>query len=170
MHEEIVRFVAEQCRVGTELRVTRSEIYDAFLQWCFTEGAPERTPWEFCATLRDLGFKDTRIASRRGSGFGWTGLALYDAQEKEDWRTQMSRFFRERCFFSDTATVDKAELFESYIAWCCSEKLEPKHPKQLGTELRRSYPAIRHTTFSRKDHKIHPGWKGVGLRSKSLRL
>jgi len=171
MHEEIARFVAEQCRTGTELRVTRSEIYEAFLRWCFTEGSPELTTWQFCAGLRALGFKDIRISQRGGTGFGWLGLALYDSPEKDDWRIQMARFFRERCFIEDSATVDKSKLYENYVAWCGTEKIEPKNQRQLGTELRRLYPEVRRTNFSRKDHRSHPGWRGVGLRSsKSLRL
>lgn len=168
MDESATRFVAEMCRIGPELRIRRAEIYDAFLRWCTAEGAPECNTWTFCKTMRELGFTDIRISATGGTGFGWGGVALWDTPA--NWTEEMRLFFTECCVINPVEKVDRAELYAAYVAWCAAEELEARNQRELGTELRRSYPEIRKTTFSRGTGIIYPGWYGVGLRSKSRSL
>jgi phage/plasmid-associated DNA primase len=168
MDESIARFVAETCRVGTGLRIRRREIYEAYIRWCAAEKVEKRNNWEFCATMRELGFNDIRISATGGTGFGWGGIALWDTPK--NWVEEMRRFFNDRCFFDNAAKVDRAELFQAYLAWCNNASLDPRNQRELGTELRRLHPEVRKTSFSRGTGVIYPGYYGVGLRNRSLKL
>lgn len=168
MEDSVARFVAEMCRVGQDLRIRRSEIYSAYLQWCAVEGVPECNTWTFCRTLREIGFTDIRISATGGTGFGWKGLALWDTPAS--WAEEMRRFFSECCSIRDFEKIDRADLYAAYVAWCEAQGLEPRNQRELGTELRHTYPEIRKTTFSRGTGIIYPGWYGIGLRAKSRSL
>lgn len=63
--DELKQFVDEMCVVGPDKRISSSELYQAYKEWCFRKYRRLNVR-EFWRAMEDLGYYHRRTSSTRG--------------------------------------------------------------------------------------------------------
>jgi putative DNA primase/helicase len=74
--EVVERFLDEMCVFGPDLRVTKTEMYETYEQWCMEEGEGPHSPKSFTGLMNEKGVVKNFEGGKSGSSRIWKRVAL----------------------------------------------------------------------------------------------
>src|SRR5215212_8198605 len=74
--DPVERFLDEMCVVGEGLRVSKSDMYEAYEDWCVREDEEPKTPKKFTDLMDEKGVVKNLVGARPGGKRIWKGVTL----------------------------------------------------------------------------------------------
>lgn len=165
--EQLLRFLAENCSLGSEERTSRAVLRDAYLKWCHERSLKPVGAKTIAGAIRDLGCSD----SLGTDGIRcWDGISVIGAQipmsKNQREAAVLARYVTERVLCVPDALITKVAVYADYVEWCQAQGLVPESQKRLSFALSRGCPGIRHTTTWDRAAEISvTSWNGLELRA-----
>lgn len=82
--DSVEAFIEDRCKINSISRVDRRTLYDAYKNYCFTEGRRELTPTGFYKTLSNKGYKQIKGKTRDFIGLDLSNIVQFRSDSTAD--------------------------------------------------------------------------------------
>lgn len=122
--------------------------------------------------IRNLSWHETKSIKKQHISENLAKLKKYyfslidsDAENEPN---PFETFVKDRCTFDENSTIDRWQLYDGYIRWCCDNNVYPKSKIKL-TDYLNQIDGVAYFGADSK-HLLHQRFTGIKLNQKGLEL
>jgi prophage antirepressor-like protein len=122
--------------------------------------------------IRNLSWHETKSIKKQHISENLAKLKKYyfslidsDAENEPN---PFETFVKDRCTFDENSTIDRRQLYDGYIRWCCDNNVYPKSKIKL-TDYLNQIDGVAYFGADSK-HLLHQRFTGIKLNQKGLGL